>query len=313
MAIANTVEIPSRFRASFFKPRHWLTWLGIGLLWLICLLPVRLIIGFGESLGWLAGRLLKKRRHITRVNLRLCFPELSDAEREAMVDDHFRALGAGVFETGLAAFASDARLRNLGELVGVEHLDAAMKDGHGVLLLTGHFTTLEMGARYLCIANRPFHAMYRPLNDELLDYYMRKWREGRSLLPALPKADIKGLVRALRQGHCIWYGPDQSLDQRTAAHVPFFGVPALTLTATSRLAQMGRARVVPYFPSRINGRYRITFLPALENFPGPCEIADATLMNQMLEAGIRIAPAQYFWSHRRFKHPPPGSPDPYRQ
>lgn len=270
-----------------------------------------LVLGFGRMLGRGVGRILKRRRHITRVNLQLCYPELDAATREKLVDDHFAALGAGVFETGYAAFASDARLSKCGDIIGVEHLDAAMKDGCGVLLLTGHFTTLEMGARFLCINNRPFHAMYRPLNDELLDYFMRRWREGRSSLPALPKSDLKKLIRTLREGRCIWYGPDQSLDKEGAVHVPFFGVPALTLTATSRLARMGRAKVVPYFPALVNGRYRVTFMPALENFPGPCEVADAALINTILESGIRLSPAQYFWSHRRFKHTLPGSPNPY--
>lgn len=299
------------FQAAFFHPRYWPTWLGIGLLWLLCWLPVPVVVALGEGLGWLVGRLLKSRRHVTRVNLQLCFPQLSDAEREAMVDAHFKALGAGIFEAGLAWFAPDWRLRGRGEVVGLEHLDAAMKDGHGVLLLTGHFTTLEMGARYLCLAGRPFHAMYRPIDNQLIDYFMHRWREARSGLPALPKDDLKKLVRALREGHAIWYGPDQSLDVRNAAFVPFFGVPALTLTATSKLAALGRARVVPYFPARIGGRYRVTFLPALENFPCGDDIADAAMINRMLEAGIRIAPAQYFWSHRRFKHQPPGMPNPY--
>jgi KDO2-lipid IV(A) lauroyltransferase len=168
-----------------------------------------------------------------------------------------------------------------------------------------------MGARYLCIANRPFHAMYRPLGNPLLDYFMHRWWERRSLLPALPKEDLKKLIRGLRDGHCVWYGPDQSLEQRSAAYVPFFGVPTLTLTATSKLAQLGRAKVVPYFPARVNGRYVVTFLPALENFPGADEIADTALISRQLEEGIRMAPAQYLWSHRRFKYPPPGTPDPY--
>ncbi|MGH8456220.1 MAG: LpxL/LpxP family Kdo(2)-lipid IV(A) lauroyl/palmitoleoyl acyltransferase [Stenotrophobium sp.] len=299
------------FRATFFHLRYWPTWLGIALLWLICWLPLPLLIGLGKGLGWLAGRLMKSRRHVTRVNLRLCFPELDEAQREELVDEHFEALGAGIFEAGLAWFAPDWRLRRYGEVSGLEHLDAALKDGHGVLLLTGHFTTLELGARYLCLAQRPFHAMYRPLNNEVIDYCMHRWRERRSNLPALPKDDLKKLVRALRDGRCIWYGPDQSLEVRNAAYVPFFGVSTLTLTATSRLAQMGRAKVVPYFPARIAGRYRITFMPALENFPSANETADTLRINQMLEAGIRIAPAQYFWSHRRFKHHPPGTPDPY--
>ncbi|HWU68750.1 MAG TPA: LpxL/LpxP family Kdo(2)-lipid IV(A) lauroyl/palmitoleoyl acyltransferase [Stenotrophobium sp.] len=300
------------FKAAFLHPRYWPTWLAIGLLWLLCWLPVPAIVGFGKGLGWLFGKLAKSRRHVVRVNLKLCFPRLDAAAREKLVNEHFMALGAGIFEAGLAWFAPDWRLRGRGEVVGLEHLDAAMQDGHGVLLLTGHFTTLEMGARYLCLADRPFHAMYRPINNPLIDYFMHRWREARSGLPALPKNDLKKLVRALRQGHCIWYGPDQSLDVRNAIHVPFFGVPTLTLTATSKLAQMGRARVVPYFPARINGRYRVTFLPALENFPTDDEAADAAMINRMLEAGINIAPAQYFWSHRRFKHPPAGMPDPYR-
>lgn len=313
MKTRSTAETTPCFRRELLAPRHWPSWLGIGALWLLCLLPVPVVIGLGEGLGWTAGRLLKRRRHITRVNLRLCFPELDDAACEELIDAHFRAIGAGVFETGLAAFASDRNLDRYGELVGLEHLDAAMKDGHGVLLLTGHFTTLNMGARYLCIANRPFHAMYRPLNNALLDYFMSKWWTQRSLLPALPKSDLKGLVRGLRDGRCVWYGPDQSLERRGAAHVPFFDVPALTLTATSKLAELGRAKVVPYFPARVNGRYRVTFLPALEDFPGNDVIADATRINRQLEAGIRMAPAQYFWSHRRFKYPPPGMPDPYQR
>lgn len=296
---------------SLLAPRFWASWLGIGLLWLLCLLPVPVVLGLGERLGWLAGRVIRKRRHVTRINLQLCFPELCAAKREAMIDAHFSAMGAGVFETGLAAFASDRRLSAYGELVGVEHLDAAMKDGHGVLLLTGHFTTLNMGARYLCIAKRPFHAMYRPLNNALLDHFMRKWWERRSLLPALPKADLKKLVRGLRDGRCVWYGPDQSLERRGAAHVPFFNVPTLTLTATSKLAELGRARVVPYFPSRVGSRYRVTFLPALQNFPSADELADTAMISRSLEDGVRLAPAQYLWSHRRFKYPPAGEPDPY--
>jgi KDO2-lipid IV(A) lauroyltransferase len=299
------------FRAALLHPRYWPTWLGIGVFWLLCWLPVPLLIRMGESLGRLLGRLLKSRRRVVTINLKLCFPQLSDAEREQMTEDHFAALGAGLFEAGLAWFAPDWRLCHRGEVVGLEHLDAALNAGHGVLLLTGHFTTLELGARYLCLAGRPFHAMYRPLNNPVIDYCMHRWRERRSNLPALPKDDLKKLVRALREGRSIWYGPDQSLASANAAFVPFFGVSTLTLTATSRLAQMGRAKVVPYFPARINGRYRVTFLPALENFPSGDDVADAAQINRMLEQGIQIAPAQYFWSHKRFKNPPPGTPNPY--
>lgn len=298
------------FQARFLAPRYWPTWLGIGVLRALTFLPVPLLVRLGEGIGWLTGRLWQKRRYVVRVNLKLCFPQLDGAALEQAVDEHFKALGAGIFEACLAWWASDLRLRRHGEVVGLEHLDAAMAGGTGVLLLTGHFTTLELGARFVSM-HRDFHAMYRPINNELIDYFMHHWRGARAGLPALPREDLRALVKALRQGRAIWYGPDQTLDFRHSVFVPFFGVPALTITATSRLAQMGRAKVVPYFPQRINGRYRVTFLPALEDFPGADETADAARINQAIEQGVRMAPAQYFWVHRRFKWRPQGEKDVY--
>lgn len=301
-----------RFSRSFLAPRYWPTWLGIALAWLLSWLPLPLLLRLGEGLGWLAGRLLKRRRLIVQRNLALCYPQHSLTEREAMVDAHFAALGAGIFEAALAWFAPDWRLRRHGEVVGLEHLEAAQRDGSGVLLLTGHFTTLELGARFLTLAGVKFHAMYRPYENAVMDHYMHHWREARAGLPALPRDDLRRLVKALRQGRCIWYAPDQTLDRRISVFAPFFGVPALTVTATARLADMGRAKVVPYFPQRIGNRYRVTLLPALEDFPGGDELADATRVNQVLETGIGAAASQYFWIHRRFKARPPGMPDPYR-
>lgn len=290
-----------RFSARLLHPRLWPTWLGIALGWSVCWLPIRVQFALGAALGALAGRLLAGRRHVVRVNLALAFPELDEAARERLVDRHFRDLGIGVFETALAWFAPDWRLRGLGEVDGLEHLDAAQADGHGVLLLTGHFTTLEIGARFLCLAQRPFHAMYRPYANPVMDYLMHGWRERRSGLPAVPRDDLRQIVRALRNGHAVWYAPDQALDMRLSVIAPFMGAPARSLTATARLAQMGRARVVPYFPQRLAGRYRITFFPAMEDFPSGDEVADATRVNRLVEAGVRQAPSQYFWVHKRYK------------
>ncbi|SEQ25986.1 KDO2-lipid IV(A) lauroyltransferase [Solimonas aquatica] len=302
-----------KLQARHFHPRTWPTWAGIGLVWLLSWLPLPLMRGLGAGLGFAAGRLLRSRRHIVRVNLQLCFPQQSPREIEAACDAHFRDLGAGVFESAAAWFAPDWRARRWGGVEGIEHLDAAQADGSGVLLLTGHFTTLEIGARFVCLAQRPFHAMYRPYSNAVLDYFMHYWREGRSGLPALPRDDLRALVKALRQGHAIWYAPDQTLDERISVYAPFFGVPTGTITATARLAQMGRAKVVPYFPERRDGRYIVRFHPALENFPSGDELADAARINQVIEDGIRAAPTQYFWVHRRFKRVPPGTPNPYRK
>jgi Kdo2-lipid IVA lauroyltransferase/acyltransferase len=298
------------FRAAFLGPRYWPTWLGIGLLRALAPLPVAWLVRIGEALGFAVGRLWRKRRHVVRVNLSLCFPELSGAQLEQRIDEHFRALGTGLFEAALAWWASDARLRRHVDFVGVEHLDRAMAGGQGVLLLTGHFTTLELGARLVALA-RPFHPMYRPINNPLIDWCMHRWRGARAGLPAVPKEDLRALVRALRAGRAIWYAPDQTLDPGSSEFVPFFGVPTLTVAATSRLAQMGRAKVVPYFPARVGGRYRISFQPALEDFPGQDARADTARISRVIEEGVRAAPAQYFWVHRRFKHRPKGEKDVY--
>lgn len=301
------------FRAELLHPRYWPTWFGVALMWLLSWLPIPLQMALGQGLGWLAGRLVRSRRHVVRTNLDLCFPELSAGERAGMTDRHFRDLGMGVFEAALAWFAPDWRLRRYGEVVGAEHLRAAQADGSGALLLTGHFTTLELGARFLCLAGVPFHAMYRPYNNAVMDWCMHRWRQRRSKLPALPRADLRRLVRALREGRAIWYAPDQTLDRRISVYAPFFGTPVLSITATARLAQMGRARVVPYFPVRERGRYRVHILPALADFPGADDSADAARINRVLEDGVRLAPSQYFWIHKRFKRMPAGTPDPYRR
>jgi KDO2-lipid IV(A) lauroyltransferase len=299
------------FQTALLHPRHWLTWVGVGSVWLLSWLPIPLQVMLGALLGRGIGRLLRSRRDIVRTNLRIAFPQVGDAEIERMTGQHFADMGRGVFETALAWFAPDWRLRHLGEVSGIDNLKSAMADGSGVLLLTGHFTTLELGARFLCLAGVRFHAMYRPYNNAVMDFLMHRWRENRSGLPALPRDDLRGLVRALRGGRPIWYAPDQALDRRMSVYAPFFGVPVRTVNATARLSQMGRAKVVPYFPERRGNRFHVRILPALEDFPLGDEVTDATRINAVIEQGIGFAPTQYFWVHKRYKGLPPGVPPVY--
>jgi len=302
---------PAPVPRALLAPRWWPAWIGLGLLWLLAFLPMPVLRGIGAGLGELFHLLVPSRRRIVRINLRLCFPELDEKTRRRLAREHFRALGVGFLEIPLAWFASDARLRRSVEFVGAEHLRAAQADGSGVLLLTGHFTTMELGCRLVHLAGFPFHGMYRRADNQFADYWMCRLREARLGLPMVPKEDLKRIVRLLRRGGRVWYGPDQTIEAANATFVPFFGEPVLTLTATSRLAEMGKARVVPYFPQRHGGRYRVVFGPALENFPGGDDTADAARINQLLEDAIREVPEQYFWVHRRFKDGPPGRRDPY--
>lgn len=302
------------FRPAFLGPRYWAVWLGLGLMRLLHSLPIRVQLSLGEGLGRLVGRLAGSRRRIVLANLAIAFPGRDAAGREAMADAHFAALGRGLFEAAIAWWSPDWRLRGLGQVEGIEHLRAMQSKGQGALLLTGHFTTLELGARFLCLAGVDFHAMYRPYENGLMDYFMHRWRQRRSRLPALPRDELRALVKALRGGAAVWYAPDQTLDPRISVFVPFFGKPVATIVATSRLAQLGRAAVVPYFPAYLgSGRWRVVIEPALADFPGAEESRDAARINAVLEAGIRThAPTEYFWVHRRFKQLPPGEPGIYR-
>lgn len=300
------------FTARLLAPRHWPSWLGVALLWCVAQLPLPVGRVLGRALGRMAGRIVRSRRRVVEVNLRVCFPQMSEDERRRLVDEHFEAAGEGVIEATWAWFASDRRLAPHFGIEGREHLDAAVASGRGLLLLTAHFTTLEIGARLVrTLTGLPFHAMYRPYANPVMDWCMHRWRQSRSGLPALPRDDLRRLVRSLREGRAIWYAPDQTLDPRLSVFAPFFGVPTLTLTATARLSQMGRAGVLPYFPRRENGRWIVRFEPMLEGFPSGDDLADATRINAVIEAGVLRALPQYFWMHRRFKKRPPGEPPLY--
>ena len=295
----------------WLQPKYWPLWLGFTVMKGLTKLPSHLLLRTSAIVGRGFGRLARRRRRIASVNLALCFPDRSEAERRRLLDAHFAALGMGFCETALSWWLPDQRFaRLLAEIKGLEHLNRALACGQGVLLLTGHFTTLELGARTMTI-NHPLHAMYRRHSNALYERVMKTIREQRSRLPALPRDDIRGVIKALKQGEIVWYAPDQNL-RRTSVSVPFFGVPARTITATSRLARAGNARVVPYYPQRLaDGRYRVTILPALEDFPSNDEIADTERINRLIESWVRQIPEQYLWVHRRFRTRRKDQPDMY--
>lgn len=303
-----------RFDRGFLAPRYWPIWLGLSLMKMMAALPFGWQLAIGERIGRWLGKIARRRRRIAEINLELCFPELAPGERAKLLEAHFAALGIGLFETAMAWWAPDAKLRGLANVEGEEHLAHALARGNGVILLTGHFTTLELGARFITW-HQPFHAMYRSHKNRLYETVMRRERERRSRLPPLPHEDLRGLLRAFKKGRAVWYAPDQNLGARNSVFVPFFGIPACTVTATSRLAAMSGAAVVPYFPKRLPGKagYEVVILPALADFPSADLEADTRRVNALLEQYVRRAPEQYLWVHRRFKTQPPGRSSPYRR
>lgn len=286
----------------FLAPRYWPIWLALGLVRLLVALPFRAQLAAGRLIGRLGYRIAPERRAIAARNLELAFPELDAAARRELLLRHFDALGMSVIETGMCWWADDRRIGQLAEVRGLEHVEAALAAGRGAIMLTGHFTTLDLGGRFLT-RRAPVAAMYRPHRNPLFEEIMRRGRE-RSARQAFPKRDVRAMIRGLRTNHLIWYAPDQAhAHGKYSAVVPFFDVPAPTNTATSAFARLGNAPVIPFFPVRLPGKagYRLDILPPLPDFPSDDPAADAARINRLLEERIRLCPEQYLWVHRRFK------------
>lgn len=303
------------FRAYFLHPRFWLLWLGLGLLWLVVQLPYRVLLVLGRVLGALLYRLAGSRRHIAERNLELCFPNLNAAEREQLLKANFAALGIGFFETAMGWWWAKSRLARLGHIEGLEHLQQIQQQGQGVILMALHFTTLELGAALLGQV-QTIDGMYRQHKNPLFDFIQRRGRERHNAdATAIERDDIRAMLRVLRAGRAIWYAPDQDYGPKQSIFVPLFGIPAATVTATSKFARLGKARVVPFTQERLadGSGYRLVIHPPLADFPGESEEADCRRINQWIEEAVRHNPEQYLWVHRRFKTRPAGEPRLYRK
>jgi KDO2-lipid IV(A) lauroyltransferase len=290
----------SLMRREFLAFKYWPTWIGLGLLRAIGYLPYKLQCQVGPALGGLIGLLPLSYFRIARRNIELCLPQLSAQQCNEMMSRHCRSLGMGLCETALTWWSGNYRIRHLAQVYGTEHLTAALAQGRGAIIIGGHFTTIEIATRILGTVV-PLNVLYRPPKNRLLAQVMVSSfsRQGKPIA----HDDIRGMIRALKNNEAVWYAPDQSYRNKGAAMVRFFGIPAATTTATSRLAKISGAAVLTYFVERLPGQagYRATIGPALENFPGADPSADVERFNGLLEAHIRKIPEQYLWMHRRFK------------
>jgi KDO2-lipid IV(A) lauroyltransferase len=261
-------------------------------------------------LGFVLYHLGKKRRHIASVNLSLCFPDLAEEQRQALLRKHYGLYGTSLLESFSAWWSRPGLFEGRVTYEGLEHLRSALEKGHGALLVNGHFTTLEIGQRLLG-QKIPFDMMYRPHKNPLFEHVMSRGRE-RWNGKVIDRRDVRNILRSLKSNHPIWYGPDQDYGRKHSVFVPFMGVMAATVTGTSRLAKLSGAAVVPYVARRTGDHgYHITVYPEFRDFPSDDLERDATRINQWFEQQIRQVPEDYLWTHRRFKTPPPGGTRPY--
>jgi KDO2-lipid IV(A) lauroyltransferase len=278
-------------------------------MWLIAQLPLRVQWWLGSGLGRLVWRVGGSRRRITETNIRLCFPQLTQQQQTKLVKQSFIANGIGLLEVGTGWFRDSTEFKGITTLHGLEHFKKALEGGKGVLLIGAHYSTLEISSG-LTTAFIEASAMQRDHNNPLINAVMTRARE-RHFEAVHGARDLRGLFRSLKQNHAVWYATDQDYGRKDIVFAPFFGIPAGTITATSRIAERSGCKVVPFSHFRRTGKpgYDIYFHPALENFPSGDDLVDATAINQTIEREIKRAPDQYLWMHRRFKtRPDPDDP-----
>ncbi len=287
-------------RLGFLRPKYWATWVGLGGLRALELLSFAAQRRCATVLGVLIRHLPLAYVRIAARNMELCLPQRSAAERARLLDQHCQSLAMALCETATTWWSSDARVGRRAEVLGLEHLRAALAKGRGAILIGGHFTTIEIATRILGTVV-PMNVVYRPTKNALLSHIMHAsfCRHGKPIR----HDDIRTMIRALRHNEAVWYAPDQSYRNKGAVMVNFFGIPAATTTATSRLARISGAAVLTYFPERLPGLagYRVVIGAAFEDFPGPDAIHDVERFHELLQAQILRIPEQYLWMHRRFK------------
>ena len=291
-------------------PRHWPTWLGLGLMWIAARLPWSLQRGLGAAIGAVALRLAGARRRAARINLALCFPELDDPTRDVLLRRSFHDFGIGLFEFARACWGSATPMRATARIEGIEPIKALLAEGRGVLLVSGHFMTLEMCGRLMC-DHLPLAGMYRRHRSPVMEWAVMRGRL-RYATAMFGNDELRGAMRHLKRGGILWYAPDQDMRGKDTVFAPFFGVPAATITATHQFARLSGCAVVPFFHRREGADYVLRLGEPLADFPSADVGADSARVNAAIEAMVREAPSQYLWIHRRFKRRPAGMSSPYR-
>ncbi len=281
------------------------------LMWILHWLPLSVLGRLGEGIGSILFMLIRKRRHITLTNLSLCLPHLSEAERQAIAKRHFQVYARSVLERGILWWASEARLRRLIQLDTAVPV-AAMSEG-ATILMCPHFVSLDVaGVAVLLESN--LCSIYTRQRSKVFDAALRKGRSRFRPVKLFSRAEgVKPIIRAMREGLPFFMLPDMDFGAKDSEFVPFFGVPAATLTAVPRIAATTGAKVIPVIATILPDYkgWKVTFHEPWQNYPGDDIVAATRYMNAFIEQEILKAPAEYFWAHKRFKTRPPGEPSVY--
>ena len=298
----------SRSLLSFSAPRYWPAWCLVLWMRLCAVLPLRATLWFHRLVGRGIHRLAPKLSRVVERNLEICFPELTPEQRAALAKRHFESLAMSFPECAVAWFTKRRAQRF--DIVGLEHLQAAVQKGRGVILYTGHFTTIEICGQVLKALVPRLDGMFSRRSNPLLDEVQRRGRV-RNTHHMFSTDNVRAMLKALKGNATVWYAPDRL--HKDGELIPFFNELALTTVSTSKLARVSGATVIPYSSRRYDGeaRYEIRFHAPLHDFPTDDAVADTRRLVAVLEQFIRECPDQYQWTHKRFRGRPE-LPDPYR-
>lgn len=299
------------WRWEFFTPKYWGIWLVMLIILPLIYLPLRMQFAIGRQIGRFAYMLAQRRVQDTLTNLRLAFPNKSNDERELIARQVFVNQGIGIFETLCAWFRPNVFKRTF-SISGLQHLVMAKQAGRAVILLGGHYTTLDLGGR-LCTQFFAASCVYRKQNNPLLEWFIYNGRR-HIFNEQISNRDMKKLIGCIQAGEVVWYSPDQDFGLEHGVMAKFFGIPAATITAQRRLARLGDKanppaviimdmirRTPDNIPRGKIPHYHISLSPVLDNYPSDDEVADAQRINDMFEASISKDIVQWMWFHRRFK------------
>lgn len=300
------------FEWKFLAPAYWVTWFFIALLRILVLLPLPVTHAIGRWLGRVYYRSNEKRRRIAGINVALCYPEMDSQAQDRLVRDHFEAFGANVFDLAMVWWAPQRRLNRLTRFHGLDAYRELLESGRNVILVTGHLVTVDLGA-HIMSQFKPGVTMMKPLKNPLLNWLISRGRHRHGNLLYERSQGLRPLVRQLRKGRPCYFIPDEDFGAQAAVFAPFFGIQSWTVTSLSTLAKLGNAVVMPVFTHSLPGGrgYEVFVGPAMNDFPAGDDIADATAMNAVLEAGINRMPAMYAWTFKLFKTRPEGEENPY--
>ena len=296
---ATAATLPPPRLAQFVGPRYWPTWLLLGWLRLMAALPWQRAVAVSRVIGRALWYLMTERRDVVIRNLEICFPELDSRTRLALARRNFESVAISIAEIAIAWFGrSPPPVR----IEGREHLDAALAHGHGVILYSGHFTTLELTAKFVKPLTPRFAFMFRNRRNPLLDALQARGRRRTAHL-SFDNTDSRTMLQALRDNSVVWYAPDQAYGGPGAELLPFFGEPAMTNVATTRLARLSGAVVLPFQFRRLDdgSGYCVRFEPPVAGVPSDDAVADTMRLTSILERFVRACPEQYLWTHRRFR------------